>query len=43
MLKIGYDGPLVCEPFSQDLRGRPPDEVLATVAGAMKKAVALVE
>lgn len=43
MLKIGYDGPLVCEPFSQDLRRLPPDEILATVAAAMKKAVALVE
>ena len=43
MLKIGYDGPLVCEPFSQSLRGRPADQVLATVAASMKKAVALVE
>ena len=43
MVKIGYDGPLVCEPFSQELRGKPPEEVLATVAAAMKKAVALVE
>jgi sugar phosphate isomerase/epimerase len=43
MLKIGYDGPLVCEPFSRELRGRPPDEVLAAVAASMKKAVALVE
>jgi sugar phosphate isomerase/epimerase len=43
MVKIGYDGPLVCEPFSQELRGRPPDEVLTAVAAAMKKAVALVE
>jgi sugar phosphate isomerase/epimerase len=43
MLKIGYDGPLVCEPFSQDLRGKPANEVLATVAASMKKAVSLVE
>jgi sugar phosphate isomerase/epimerase len=43
MLKIGYDGPLVCEPFSQELRGKPADEVLATVSASMKKAVALVE
>jgi sugar phosphate isomerase/epimerase len=43
MLKIGYDGPLVCEPFSQELKGKPPEEVLATVAAAMKKAVGLVE
>jgi sugar phosphate isomerase/epimerase len=43
MGRIGYDGPLVCEPFSQDLRGRPPEEVLAVVAASMKKAVALAE
>jgi sugar phosphate isomerase/epimerase len=43
LARIGYDGPLVCEPFSQDLKGKPPDEVLAAVAASMKKAVALVE
>jgi sugar phosphate isomerase/epimerase len=43
MVRIGYDGPLVCEPFSRELRGKPPEEVLATVAASMKKAVALVE
>jgi sugar phosphate isomerase/epimerase len=43
MVKIGYDGPMVCEPFAQELRGKKPDEVLTTVAAAMKKAMALVE
>lgn len=43
MVRIGYDGPLVCEPFSQELRKLPPDQALALVAAAMKKAVALVE
>jgi sugar phosphate isomerase/epimerase len=43
MIKIGYDGPLVCEPFSQELPKMPPEQALATVAGAMKKAVALAE
>jgi sugar phosphate isomerase/epimerase len=43
MLQIGYDGPLVCEPFSQELRALPPDQVLTKVAAAMKKAVGLVE
>jgi sugar phosphate isomerase/epimerase len=43
MLKIGYDGPLVCEPFMPDLRNKPADEALGIVAAAMKKAVALVE
>jgi len=43
MVKIGYDGPMVCEPFSQDLRKMQPEQILATVAAAMKKAAALVE
>ena len=43
MVKIGYDGPIACEPFSQELRRMPPDDALATVAAAMKRAVALVE
>jgi sugar phosphate isomerase/epimerase len=43
MVQIGYDGPLVCEPFSQSLRQMPAEEALAAVAKAMKKAVALVE
>jgi sugar phosphate isomerase/epimerase len=41
MAKIGYDGPLVCEPFSAELRKPLPDEILATVAASMKQAVAL--
>jgi len=43
MIKIGYDGPLVCEPFSQELPKMPPEQALATVAAAMKKATALAE
>jgi len=43
MIRIGYDGPVVCEPFSQELPKMPPEEALATVAAAMKKAVALTE
>ncbi len=43
MVKIGYDGPVVCEPFSQELRKLKPQEVLGAVATAMKKAAALVE
>ena len=43
MIRIGYDGPVVCEPFSQELRQMPPEQVLAAVAAAMKKAVALAE
>lgn len=43
MIRMGYDGPVVCEPFSQELRQLPPEEVLAAVAAAMKQAVALAE
>jgi sugar phosphate isomerase/epimerase len=43
MIRIGYDGPVVCEPFSRELRQMPPEQVLAAVAAAMKKAVALAE
>jgi sugar phosphate isomerase/epimerase len=40
---IGYDGPVVCEPFSQELRKMAPEQAIATVAAAMKQAVALNE
>ena len=43
MIRIGYDGPVLCEPFSQELRQLPPEQVLAAVAAAMKKAAALAE
>ena len=43
IVEIGYDGPVVCEPFSQELRNKKPEENLATVSAAMKKAFALVE
>ena len=36
-------GPVMAEPFRPDLRTLPRDETLALVAGAMKKALALVE
>ena len=37
MVKIGYDGPVVCEPFSQELRAMPAEQALSTVAAAMKR------
>jgi len=43
LVTIGYDGPVMAEPFRPDLRSLPRDEALALVAGAMKKAFALVE
>ncbi|MCY2992781.1 MAG: sugar phosphate isomerase/epimerase [Planctomycetota bacterium] len=42
LVKIGYDGPVVCEPFSQELRGMKPEQALTTVSAAMKQAFALV-
>ena len=43
LAEIGYDGPILAEPFRPDLRTLPRDEALALVAAAMKKAFALVE
>jgi sugar phosphate isomerase/epimerase len=43
LLKIGYDGPVVVEPFSQALRSMPAEKAVETTAAAMKKAFALVE
>ena len=43
LIKIGYDGPVACEPFSQELRKMQPEQALGTVAAAMKKAVALAQ
>jgi len=43
LVEIGYDGPIMAEPFRSDLRTVPRDEALGLVAAAMKKAFALVE
>jgi sugar phosphate isomerase/epimerase len=43
LVKIGYDGPVACEPFNQELRKLPPEQAVSTVATAMRKAFALVE
>lgn len=43
LLKIGYDGPVVVEPFSQTLRAMPVEQAVETTAAAIKKAFALVE
>lgn len=41
--KIGYDGPVVCEPFKKELNDLPNDEArLKTVGAAMDKMLALV-
>jgi sugar phosphate isomerase/epimerase len=43
LVEIGYDGPIMAEPFRPDLGAMPRDQGVATVAEAMKKAFALVE
>ena len=43
LIKIGYDGPVACEPFSQELRKLAPEQAVGTVAEAMKKAAGLAE
>ena len=41
LARIGYDGPVLAEPFRPDLRRMPRDEALALVAESVKKAAAL--
>jgi sugar phosphate isomerase/epimerase len=43
LARIGYDGPIVAEPFRPDLGAMPRDQALEEVVAAMKKAFALVE
>jgi hypothetical protein len=40
--KIGFDGPIRCEPFNAALRAMPREQALAAVAASMKKAFALI-
>jgi len=41
--RIGYDGPIAAEPLGSSVRNLPPEESLALVAAAMKKAMALIQ
>jgi len=43
MVEIGYDGPVLIEPFYRPLGEMSKEEALSATAAAMKKAVALVE
>ncbi len=43
LVQIGYDGPIVAEPFDASLAKLPKEEAVAMVAAAMKKAFSLVE
>ena len=42
LVKIGYDGPIRCEPFNQKLNEMDDEQASETTARAMKKAFALV-
>jgi len=43
LYRIGFDGPIRCEPFNAPLRALPPDQALTAVAASMKKAFALIK
>ena len=43
LVRIGYDGPIRAEPFSQALRDMADEEAVAATAASMKKAFALVD
>ena len=40
--ELGCDAPVRCEPFNAALRALPPEQALAKVADAMKRAMALI-
>ena len=40
--RVGYDGPVRCEPFNAVLRAMPKEQALMAVSASMKKAMALV-
>jgi sugar phosphate isomerase/epimerase len=43
LLKIGYDGPILVEPFKPQLAAMPAEQSVETTAAAINKAFALVE
>ena len=43
LVEIGYDGPILAEPFDKELNALDNEEAMAATAAAMKKAFALVE
>ena len=42
LVKIGYDGPVECEPFDQELRQMQPDDALKKTADALERIWALL-
>jgi sugar phosphate isomerase/epimerase len=43
LVKVGYDGPVECEPFDQDLRKMDQDAILRTTIDALNRAWSLIE
>jgi sugar phosphate isomerase/epimerase len=41
--QIGYDGPAAAEPLGASIRSLPPEEAMAKIADAMKRAMALIQ
>lgn len=42
LVRIGYDGPVECEPFDQELRNMPADDAIQATAAALNRVWALV-
>lgn len=42
LVRIGYDGPVECEPFDQELRALPPEEALQATINALNRIWALI-
>ena len=42
LVRMGYDGPVRAEPFNKALNALPKEEIVATTASSMRKAIALV-
>lgn len=43
LVRIGYDGPVVVEPFSEALRAMPAEKAVEATASSIRKAFALIE
>jgi len=43
LVKVGYDGPVECEPFDQDLRKMDQDAILKATIDALNRAWSLIE
>jgi hypothetical protein len=43
LVKIGYDGPVECEPFDQELRKMDSDSALRQTSDSLDRVWALIE